>query len=144
MEASSISAIAGSVSATIGMASAVIAAISARNSSRSAQASRDALQDTRVQRAVDNARAELRLLAEVTDAVHSMTTALGNAQRDPAGLAAARADLRRVLIVAGYRSDRAQALLSADRPISAADATALDEELTRKSADWHGVLRRAG
>ncbi|GIF45256.1 hypothetical protein [Actinoplanes xinjiangensis] len=144
MEPTSISAIASSVSATIGMASAVIAAISARNSWRSAQASRDALQDTRVQRTIDNARTELRLLVDVTDAVDELTAALGHAQRDPARVTAARSRLRRTLIVAGYQSELMRVLLSAQLPPTAVDITTLSEELVHNSAKWHDVLRRAG
>jgi hypothetical protein len=143
VEPSSVSALAGSVSASIGMVSAVIAAVSAWNSRRSAQASRDALQDTRVQRTVDNARTELRLLVDIADVVEELTTALGHTQRDPSRVTAARARLRRVLIVAGYESGRAQGLLRADRPPSAAETAALDEELVAASARWHAVLQKA-
>ena len=143
MQASTISAVAGSVSATVAMISAVVAAISATNSYRSAKASGDALRETRVQRSIDHARTELRLLADISDAAAALVTALAQSAADRRAVEVPRAVLRRSAVVAGYESDRLRALLSATAPLSAADVAALEAEVAAAAAGWRQAIEAA-
>ncbi|MBW4705198.1 hypothetical protein [Micromonospora sp. RL09-050-HVF-A] len=143
MEASTLSAIAGSTSAVIAAVSATIAAVSAVNSRKSAQASVVALRETREQRQLDNARVELNAIAALHDDVFGLIEALRvDLSRDPAAVERARAFVRRSMVISGVTSPALDELVSAGAPPSSAGVDRIRAELTARSAELRAILTR--
>jgi hypothetical protein len=141
VQASTISAIAGSVSATIGGISATVAAVSAFSSRKSAQASEAALRETRQQREIDNARTELRSIGAVYDDALTLVEALAvDLRRDPAAVERAREAVRRSMLVAGLTTPALLRLAEANAPLSGGEVSAVREEIAAESNRLHRIL----
>jgi hypothetical protein len=141
VQATTVGAIAGSVSAAIGAISATIAAISARNSRKSAQASEAALQETRRQREVDNARAELAVLGSVYDDALALVNALAvDRTSDPVAVERAREAVRRSMMLAGLRTPALERLVESQTPLRTADVKTIRAEITVRSAALRAQL----
>ena len=141
MQATTISAIAGSVSAAVSGISAAIAAFSAYNSRKSAQASVDALRETRQQRDIDNARTDLHTIGVVYDDAMALVEALdAGAYRNPGAVQRARDALRRSTLVGGLALPALARLAKATEPLSSQEVAAVQQEIAAESDRLHQVL----
>jgi hypothetical protein len=135
VQASTLSAIAGSTSAGIAAISATIAAIGAFNSRKSAQASETALRETRRQRELDNARTELNALATMYDDVLALVHALAvDRSRNPAAVERARSVVQRSMVVVGVTTPALVRLVAADAPLSSGEIVEVRSQLSARSA----------
>jgi hypothetical protein len=136
MEASTVSAFASTCAAAIG-------AIAAFSSYRSAKASLAALNDTRAQRQLDNARSQLGLIFDVQETTAALNDALTRHGQRSAEVTAARSAVRRAAVLAAVDTPIVRTLLEAEQPLSTAECLELQRELTAESARWHEVVERA-
>ena len=143
MQASTVSAIASSTSAVIGAIAASISAFSAWNSRKSAQASVVALQETRRQREIDNARVEFNALGRVYDDAMVLADALVREAREPTAVQQARERLRRSMMAIGVPTPVLSKLVEATVPLTSDETEALRGELTARSAELQRISAEA-
>lgn len=132
---------AATVSAVVSAVSAAIAAFSSWNSLRSAQASQAAVRETRRQREIDNARAELGLLGHLYDDAVAFMEALATQHRsDQTDLETRRAVLRRSVMVAGIDGSSLERLAAATDPLTPPETAAVLADLRERSAALYRIM----
>jgi hypothetical protein len=130
------------LTAIIGSVSTTVAAVSAWNSWRSARASLAALEETRRQRTIDNARSDLLNIGHIYDEATAFIETLNRSYRsDRAAVERSRESLRRSLMIAGIPLSSAHYLLEANEPLPADRVEEVRSELNAISASFHTRLR---
>jgi hypothetical protein len=108
-------------------------------------ASQEAVKETRRQREIDNARAELALLGRVYDDAAAFMQALSTQLRqDPAKVETLRGVLRRSILVAGVATPSLLRLATSNGPLTPSDADSVISDLNDRSAALHSIIADVG